>query len=288
MANLIEQLQADAFERSVPITDLLRKAKAAAVKLGRDDLSTWIELEMGGYLDGNDIPSYRILDAELKFLNPVRGWCPVVGATHQRPCRQSVGEVAALLESECDGFQVSVRPETVAQISKQIGFNVDVKSWVSRAALANIIESVRNTVLDWSLKLERAGVRGEGLSFSPMEAAKAQSVTINIGSIGTASGVGSFGDHATIFTTQITNVHAFADGVRALVDQIEAQLATLPQNVANSAKTVLAELREEASGKRPDEGILRRGLDSLGRIMEDATGNLVATGVIAAIAKLLS
>jgi hypothetical protein len=49
--SLIEQLQFGAVDGSAPITDLLRKAKLAAVKLGADEFAAWIDLEMNGYTD---------------------------------------------------------------------------------------------------------------------------------------------------------------------------------------------------------------------------------------------
>jgi hypothetical protein len=67
--------------------------------------------------------------------------------------------------------------------------------------------------------------------------------------------------------------------------KIEPQLSGLPGDLAEPIKTTIAELREEASGKKPDEGRLRGGSKSVGRIMEGAAGNLVASRVIAEIAK---
>lgn len=288
MASLIEQLQADALERSVPITDLLRKAKIAAVKLGSADFAAWIERETAGYVHGEDVPPYRKLYAEFKFRNPVRGWCPIVPGGHERIIRQSIGEISALLDGPSDAsFGMSVGPEVIAAVSKDLGFNVDVKSWVSRAALENIVEAVRDAVLDWALKLEAAGVRGDKLSFSAVETARAQSVSIHIGSIGHATGLGAFGDHATITATQTVSVAALASGIRTLADEIDSQLGSLPRNLLEPVKVALAELRKEASAKKPDEGRMRQGLQSLGRIMEGAAGNLAAAGVIAGIAKLV-
>ena len=288
MANLIEQLQADAIDREVPITDLLRKAKIAAVKLGQMEFAKWIELETNGYLHGEEVPPYRRLSAEMKFFNPVRGWCPIIGWSHERICRQSVAEVSALLDgSKGNQLMAGVGREIVEQISQEVGFDVDVKSWVSGAATANILDAVRNAVLDWTLKLEQAGVRGQGLSFSPAEAARARNVTINIGSIGNATGIGAFGDHAAISSVQAIIVESLSNGVLALSAQVETQIAALPKEIAGAVEKVVAELREEALGKRPDEGRMRRGLESLGRIMEGAAGNLAAAGVIAAITRLL-
>jgi hypothetical protein len=76
--SLVEQLQADALDCTVPVTGLLRKAKAAAVKLRRTDLTQWIENELSGYKARDDLPPYRVLHAELRFFKSLtrnRGGC---------------------------------------------------------------------------------------------------------------------------------------------------------------------------------------------------------------------
>jgi hypothetical protein len=289
-ASLIEQLQAEAHDGSVPIGDLLRKAKTAAVKLRRSDFVKWIDLETSGYNAGEEVPQYRRFQAELKFLNPVRGWCPIIGGAHERTCRQSVAEIASMLESADGGpFLVGVPREMIERYSRELGFDADVKSVVQRASLARVIESVRDAVLDWTLKLEQAGVHGEGLSFSSSDTEKAQTVNINIGNIGNAVGLGAFGDRTTITATQQLNVTELRTGVRELVEQLEQQLpsSALPVSVKNDATVVLDELRSAAMARRPDASRLRRGLQALERVMEEAAGHIVAAGALALIAKLL-
>jgi hypothetical protein len=127
---------------------------------------------------------------------------------------------------------------------RELGLRVDVKFHVTCAALENVIEGARNAVLDWALKLEQAGVRGDGLSFSPAEAQRAQAVHINIGSIGNAVGLGAFGDRATITATQYSNDPQLAARVVEFVQQVEDQLSRsgLPKPTQELATAALAEL----------------------------------------------
>jgi hypothetical protein len=145
-------------------------------------------------------------------------------------------------------------------------------------------------VLDWALKLEQAGIRGDGLVFSPAEAQRAQAVHINIGSIGNAVGLGAFGDNATIRATQNTSDRDLAARVIALVEQIEGQLAQagLPAETQDLENAALVELRGAATGSKPEGSRLRRGLESLQRTMEGATGNLVAAGIQALVTAILT
>jgi hypothetical protein len=114
---------------------------------------------LAGYKDGQEVPAYRQLQAELKFHNPFLGWVPDCWGTHDRPCYLSVAEISAMLESSDEpSFVVIVDKEIVARYVKKTGFDTDVKSDIQRASFANILDAVRKAVLDWALKLEQAGI----------------------------------------------------------------------------------------------------------------------------------
>jgi hypothetical protein len=286
---LVEQLQSDAMDDSVSITVLLRKAKATAIKLKQTELAGWIEHEMSGYPDGAELPEYRKLFASLKFLNPMRGWCPVVGGDFEFGFGGSMAEISSLLSSDSDTFMAPVPFEIVQGISRNIGFNVDVKRQISRSSVAAIVEAVRNAIHDWALRLEQAGIHGEGISFTPRDAEKAQSVIVNIGSIGNATGLGAFGDNATITANQSIDVKQMAQEVKALVKKVEEALpvSDLPADVKATAGKQLVELKSAASAAKPDESRIRKGLHALRGTMENAAGNLISAGVVALIVKII-
>jgi len=289
MASLIEQLQSEAVERSVPITDLLRKAKVAAIKLQRTDFASWVESELSGYGDKSDIPAYRHIHSDAKFLNPVHGWRPIIGSDHTINLSQSISEIWALLESDCTFFQCPVSPDYAKSIGRELGFAAEVQRHFPRSALISVVEAVRNAVLDWALKLEQAGIHGEGLSFSKKEADLAKGVTINIGSIGNATGIGTFGDHATITATQTMEASEMAKHVLDLVAKVEPLLASagLVPSVQQEALTAIADLSDRARATAPDTGRLRSGLLILQQLMNSVDGNVIATGVTSLISQLL-
>ena len=78
MQSLVEQMQAEALDRSVMVSDLLRKAKVVASKLDLLRILTWTDAELNGYKPGQDVPDYRILRGEVCEFNPARGWVSVV------------------------------------------------------------------------------------------------------------------------------------------------------------------------------------------------------------------
>jgi AbiTii len=287
---LVEQLQADAMDDSVPISNLLRKAKTAAVKLKQNDIADWIEHEMSGYHARADLPEYRKLHASLTFRNPLRGWCPVIGGEHEVQFGNSIAEIFALLEGGGSVVMGPVPVKVSKRVSQDAGFNVEVKRQISKAALAAILEAVRNVIHDWALNLERAGISGEGISFSQNEAERAQSVVVNIHSIGNATGIGAFGDNANIISNQSIDVKGLARQSIALANSLDNALPTsgLAEPVQAEVKKLLSEMRKAAKPTKPDESRLRKALTSLQTIMENTAGNLIASGVAAMVARILS
>jgi hypothetical protein len=177
--SLIEQLQLGAVDGAAPITDLLRRAKLAAAKLGVADFAAWVDLELTGYADEETVPSYRRVHGHLKFLNPVRGWCPILGlSVLEQSVFQPVSELSALAKSESSFLTMTVPDEIWRMVCQNLGFNCDVKFHCSPTELHGVIEAVRNNVLEWTLKLEKAGIRGDGLSFTQAEAKAAQSMFV--------------------------------------------------------------------------------------------------------------
>lgn len=59
--SLVRELQREALDSNVPVTDLLRKALVVARKLGIKEFQEWIELELDGYKKGGGIPDYPVV-----------------------------------------------------------------------------------------------------------------------------------------------------------------------------------------------------------------------------------
>lgn len=60
--SLLRQIQNDAVNSNVKLSDLLRKCKILAYRLGNDDFKSWVENELNGYpKDIEVLPDYRVL-----------------------------------------------------------------------------------------------------------------------------------------------------------------------------------------------------------------------------------
>src|SRR6266849_4002969 len=118
--SIVLQLQRDALNREVPVSDLLRKALLVATKLGVHDLEEWINHELNGYPDSRTFPfpPYRQLEGQLVAYNPVqRRWMPVVSNDPRfieglsiRPSNQRVAELEHVLAADTDGVLRMLSP----------------------------------------------------------------------------------------------------------------------------------------------------------------------------------
>jgi hypothetical protein len=187
VSGLVEQLQLDAMDPSVPVSTLLRKVKVAAVKLGLDDALTWVENELGGYK--SDLPDYRLGRGQTVGWNPYHGWQPihfadpktadVVGSLN---FFEPIASYEALLDNGEGPFQLPLPNQAVAALNETFQFDVPrVSNNVPRGVIVQIVQHVRDMVLNWALELARAGVTGEGLGFTPAERQRATGAHITIG-----------------------------------------------------------------------------------------------------------
>lgn len=262
--SLIEQLQLGAVEGSSPITDLLRKAKLAAVKLSATEFAAWIDLAMNGYYGQKSVPSYRQVAGRVKFHNPIHGWRPVIGLNgFNQSIYQPIGEVASLSAS-ANGFIMGPIPESLRRkVSDQAGFECEVMLQVATTAMASIVEAVRNHVLEWTLKLEQAGIRGDGLSFTQEETRVAHSMFVTNNYHGPVASVA----HGSNTITGISQSNSsatpqqIAEAVGALIKAIQAQ--GKPSESAEEASDELAAAESELKAGGVPFGRISKALSLL-------------------------
>lgn len=284
---LVAQLQRDALDRSVPVSDLLRKAKVVAVKLDLPEFLKWVDQELNGY-DG-EVPEYRTVDGQPKAFNPYRGWIPIVcqDPREQRVIsKRAVCSSIAELEHVCRGngkLHMPFSAEMLHRMNKNANISFgEMTLFVDQSLVKGILDAARNTVLEWSLKLEKAGIMGEEFSFSPQEKERAHthSVNINIGSIGNMAGsIGPVTSGSTINVQQSNGLDLHK--ARHLIDQIEKALpiAELGSEGESQARELVAGVRAELSQSQPDQGKLRGMFGMLKKIAEGAASKIVADGI---------
>lgn len=181
---IVLQLQELAADDDTPVSQLLRKALLIASKLDLDEFKGWINSELDGYKKVSDLPPYRQLTGVLKAFNPYNGWIPVTFAHHEleetirkAPVASAVDHVEHLIEEgkgELLQLPLSPKQQAILRRLQSEWAQFDVSRFVTCSQMAGVLAAVRNRILTWSLDLERDGIVGTGLSFSPAEKSRAE------------------------------------------------------------------------------------------------------------------
>jgi len=297
MSSIVEELQRGALNRNTPVSDLLRMAKVISVKLDLPDLAKWVDHELNGY-GTTDIPAYPVIKGQLKGKNPFHGWQPVFfdDETIEKlftnsPIGQPVAEIEHMLSRLASGsgeMMVPLSGQAMTHVRNATGMDLPFAVITSSGAAWGVLDAVRTALLDWSLKLEQAGIKGEGLSFSNEEREKAHEgqATYHIGSI--SNFTGNLG--ANSGTVNATSQQVSAEDVLKFVEKIRANELAL--NVSGAEimrlKTALDDLTFEMKQPAPNQSKVRQAVSSIRNVAEGAVGSLAATGILYELAKLFS
>lgn len=181
MTNIIQQLQNSAIDDAVDVSTLLRRSLLVAYKLGLSDFERWLTFELDGYRVV-EVPAYRKVRGQV-FVSGPRGSQPMTFADPQmadvvtaHDLRTPVGPLHDLLKSSTNAvFSFEFPPELQNLLMAPFAHLPGIPELrVSRSSLVMALDAVRNAILTWSLQLEKDGIKGDGLSFSPGEVAIAR------------------------------------------------------------------------------------------------------------------
>ncbi|MGY4463930.1 AbiTii domain-containing protein [Bradyrhizobium sp. LB13.1] len=253
------------------MSDLLRRVKFVAVKLGLGAVEDWVEHELKGY--EVKPPEYRKVHGRPMAFNPYHGWMAMGGHTEQLSWMRNPEPVSVLEDlirscSRGGSLQVSYPDKIKEMLDEQNGVRWNYCLEISPSELGRILDRVRTLILEWALDLEKAGIMGTEDSFGQAEKQKAQaaSPTINIGSIGQF--VGNMGqgnssgdidasdgikiDQLTSIVSQLRNhsvelVEAGADGKR-LEERLGALETAIAKNDRSALRGILTDVRNSLSG----------------------------------------
>lgn len=292
MAAIIEQIQRDALDANVRVSDLLRRVKLAAVKLGLGTVEDWVEQELSGYKGAATLPDYRIINGRPMAQHPYRGW-ELIGGHIEGISKRHVGQTIASLEELAKTpkgatIHFPFSDAVVAKLNESNGTH----GWsaaleVDKSAIVSILDRVRTLVLDWALKMEQAGVLGNEFSFDADDKRKAQGATtmINIGTIG--SFAGNLGTENTAGNIAVTDLNT--NVVIDLAAQLKAHTNELIEAGADgpTLKARLDQIEQELKKPAPASSVLRGLLVDVRSAIAGAAGNLMATGAVALINQIL-
>lgn len=189
MSSFIKDLQTEIMLPNCDIVNILRKAHFIASTLNLTDFDKWIMSELNGYPTPNDCPEYRILHCDLYAFNQFNGWMPTVFRNTElenlisiTKMNNSISQIISMSEQEGDKLMSEILGELLLLLNECFNTsNTRFALFVSKTSIMDIIEKVKTTVLDWTIKLESEGILGENTTFSEQEKQVAATIpqTIN-------------------------------------------------------------------------------------------------------------
>lgn len=299
MGSIVLELQRDALDKTVPITDLLRKAFVVSRKLHQSSFQEWIESELNGYQGDFEIPYYREMVGQVKGWDPNLDWVPVIineptfmEKISKHHSSRPISEIENLLEQQDSNFTLHApfSPSQQQVLRKAVNINTEFSLFIDQSAFSRIVDTVRNTVLTWALKLEEDGVLGEGLSFSNAEKeTAAQSYYFNINNFFSEVKDTQVQQATGSSSKQNASKTIDLEGLSTLVGHLKKNLDNLglEKDQKEEVLSDLVTIESQVGSPKPKQNIIRESLKSIRSILEGAGGGAAAQLLIE-IVKMLA
>lgn len=296
MNSLVLELQKDALDKNTRVSDLLRKAFVVSKKLSIIKIEEWLENELNGYPSNSNIPDYRTVHGQIKVWNPYQGWQPLnfsdpeeAEILAKRKINQSIGELDSIIENNKDGeLQVPFTQNIINSLMKSMEIPLHPVLFISYSEVIKILNVVRNTVLHWSLQLEKEGILGEGMSFSKKEKQIADKVTYQITNyIGSMQNSQLQQDSSGAI--QKLNIGINIDDLLAFITELNKSIdkLDLEENEKQKLITGIGTIENQANSPKPKQKIIFESLKTLRTILEGVTGNIIAAGLLSKLGQFL-
>jgi hypothetical protein len=182
--SLIEEIQHTACDSNCDLGAVLCKCKVLAARLGSQPLENWLMWESNGYPHEVEPPKYRIWPLTLKGhfsgsrgsrLNnapiPLRCLPKKISLTYQKyKCRQSIASIERLLRGEHEGSFHLPSEELAVHVGEKVYTGLKclhVNAVVGVGNLQEVLNAVRNRVLDFSLAVWKENPHAGSTSAKP-------------------------------------------------------------------------------------------------------------------------
>lgn len=301
---LVESIISDIADSKINIGDLLRKTRILAFKLKNESLNTWLDFESKGYPDRAELPIYRKLSAVLfGSILQDRGFAGAMHYSHFRlpvdhldnkmrsliqswNCYYPISEIQAIVDSKANegSVYVTCNMKIIPLIQRGLEHNVSINQvWleVQMYDLVNIIESVKNQLLDMMLNIDAELDLGVDFN-SPHDRQRVNSVVNNI-----TAGVANFGSHSQL---EISNNTIMANSGEIEDQKILSKLNDIvdsidKNNTNHEIKELLSDIKEELkTQKNPKK--LKMLFNAIIGIATEVAGNLITPYAQEAVALL--
>lgn len=286
MAGIVIELQQEVLKQDCDIVNVLRRAHVIATKLQLTEFDSWITHELNGYPNQEVCPEYRKIKGVLKAFNPYQGWIPAMISdiemetdVCERKMANSISEIVSLCQEENDLLSefTGAQTEILNKIFRTT-FPMKYALFIPRTSVMDIIEKVKNTILEWTLKLEEKGIIGDNMTFTEKEKNTATSIPQTINNYyGDTKIVNSSGDNTTVVAGDNNNVSFSYEKASKIIEEIEKSInnENLNQDDLKTAKDILVDIRDKIDQKKKPS-IIKATLSGLKDFLIGAGANVAA------------
>ncbi len=257
MSSIVLDLQKEITRTDCDIVNVLRKAHVIAVKLGLSEFDQWISHELNGYHGKDIIPEYREVRGVLKALNPYHGWIPTMlndDELERKLCTirvpNSISEIISLSAVSDTSLMSEFTGENLNNLNHLFATPMPMKYALhfSGPAISDIIEKVKNAVLEWTLKLEAEGILGEGMRFNIEEKERALGIPQTINNFyANANVINSSVDRSAIVAGDGNTLHFTYEAAKSAISEIESSVEH--EDLSYDDKEAIIEMFEEIKDK---------------------------------------
>lgn len=292
MGSIVLELQNEIVSSNCDVVNVLRRAHLIASKLKLTDFDKWIQYELNGYPDQESCPEYRKIRGSLKAFNPYNGWIPALIQDNEfekmiceRKLANSISEIISLCESSENSLISEFSGEQLALFNKMFDSPLSMRYalHIPTTAVKDIEEKVKNTILEWTLKLEAEGIVGENMTFSEKEKDCAINIPQTVNNYyGNTSVINSPSDNVQIVSGSENTVSFSYDKVKDMITEVEKSIgeSDLSKDDMETAVELLDDIKSKIEEEKKPH-ILKSALVGLKDFLIN-TGANVAAGLIQA------
>lgn len=294
---LLEEIQRDAVDSKSDLGSVLRKCKILAARLGSQPLEDWLIWESNGYPEETPLPRYRILQLNLmghftgSYGREIRNApIPLIclpDDVQERfasfQCRQSVASIESLTSRDEKGTLRLPMGNLAVLLGDQVysGHScVDAWGQIGTAGLVEVLNSVRNKVLDFALALWKEEPQaGDSVANAPahLGGSKVTQIFNTVVHGGTATLVGSAMNSSLVFNIQSGDFSSLEKYLR------DAKIADRDiERLRQAVQLDVAPRTAEKFGPRVSSWIgamVRKAADGGWDVSVSAAGGLLATAI---------
>lgn len=261
MSSIVLDLQNEVTKQDCDIVNVLRKAHLISAKLGLTDFDKWITCELNGYKKGDVLPDYRTIKGKLKAYTPFNGWIPAVitdQKTEDALCIADVANSISEIIELCSNSKNKIFTEYTGKQLELINNMFDepftrFALYLSPSAIKDIVEKVKTTVLEWTIKLEENGIMGEGMQFNYDEKQTAKNIPQPINNYyGSTNIINAPIESSAIIAGNNNSLMFTYDKANNAISQIESSLnnEAISDEDKESAMELLSEIKEKVSNQK--------------------------------------